>query len=589
MEILENVTDDEQINDDLIDPTNYADDDKVVARVKDEILTLIEPIRSIRLPVQQRWDRFRKCYEGIHTKTLYQGRAQLYWRLVYKIVETMVGQIKAGIFPTVDNFYVEPSPFDPMSMVNAHAARRIIRHDVQQAAVERWMDTFLRNGLIDGCSVFKSPWKSVKSKNYKRGQNKYGDMQFGASEVHLYNGPAFIPLDILDFYVHPITCQDLDEARLIFEDVTHDRNYLQSMVDKGQFDGDVVADMLDDNIGHNDANQNIVTTTDSSKDDRMGRDGITQQQVRKWTKNVYKLQEIWCKFDLYGNGFDIPCKIVAFGDKVLEVRQNPLFDQRAPYLAWKIRDKQNNFYGAGIVEPVEHVNVAANAVGNQFLDAVQMQTNHILGVNIALLGQDVGSLRIAPRAIWPSLGNPNDVFQVIRPPDNTQVAMMAMQLLSGVIQDISGAPPMLQGKFSNSDKTATEINAVAQGAGTAVAGMIRNVETMALSPMLYQWWKLEQQFRAVTDEEKIAGPLGAFRLAPEDLLGSYSMRWLVSTQVNGAISQFQQMMDAQDAQGGNANPPGLPPGAGAGGALPSMSPPGAPAAMGLGTQPNMGI
>lgn len=76
---------------------------------------------------------------------------------------------------------------------------------------------------------------------------------------------------------------------------------------------------------------------------------------------------------------------VVCADHVLSIRQNPFFHQDFPYLVWRVIDVQDQFYGQGLVESVEHHQYALNALLNQSLDAVVFQTNHIVVVNTAQL------------------------------------------------------------------------------------------------------------------------------------------------------------------------------------------------------------
>lgn len=635
----------------LIDPTNYALDKNVVARINDEKLTLIPQIRNIRKTIQDRWTRFRQCYNGEHNRKLYEGRSDLYWRIAYKIVETFVSHIKTQVFPTVDSFYIEPSPFDPFSVMLAPLISRLLRHDIEQARVERHLDTFLRTGLIEGVSVVKEGVWSVRRVNQIQrmpfmmpfmggGMPSMGPMPSGpagpgtmggnvmgglsrqpsmpmgptagpgipglmsgfGSNLITYEGPTFIPIRNLDFYVHPQTVTDIDDADMVFEDIYVSKTHLLAMAKAGKYQNV-------DAVFATDGGNKIIPQTAGDKDLQRLREGVTEQLIQSVSRDSYVLQEIWTTFDFDGSGYVVPAKIVVCNGIVLEARQNPLFSQRAPYRAWHCVDKPGSFYSTGIVEPIEHLNIAANAIGNQMLDAVAMQTNHILGVNVALLAQDVSALRIAPRAIWPTLGPPDEVFQEFRPPDNTQAAMASLQLLSGAMQDIAGAPPLLQGKFSNTEKTATEISATATGAQAALDGFVRNVETHVMSPMLYDWYVLEQQFRAVESTVKITGSL-PMKIDPQDLVGNYGFRWMTSTQVPPLIAQLQQQAQAMMAMAmGAGAQQRLGPGGGApgqqgprgqeggpnaktkGAAVPTMpsSLMGPPPAMGLGTQPSMGL
>lgn len=580
MEILTDASVDEGagLAPESIDPENYASLPEVQALVRDEIVAYMQPVRDEKQRYMDRVVRYWQVWQGIHNKKLYQGRADLYWRLGYKIIETLINNVKPQVFPSTASFLVEPDPMDPVALVNAGVARRLIKHDVERSKMESRIDETLRDGLIGGVTIVKTPWMSKRTRNYSRrvippAMQGMSPMISIDGSLVLEEGPGFIPVNIADWFIHPITARDINDADFVWEDVTMPDDYFRSMAKRGLFDGNEVELALAEDKGDSAG----VVTSQAVKDQLNVRSGVTEQEVKRKRPHSRTMQEIYARFDLYGTGDIVDCKIVLLGSHILEVRQNPNFFQEPPYLAWHAIKTKNFFYGAGVMEPIEHMNIAANAMGNQMLDSIALQINHILGVNVAMLAQDVSSLKISPRAIWPSLGDPNEVFKEFRPADSTPTALAGLQLLSGVMQDIAGAPPVMQGKQSNKDgTTATEIQAVALGAAAGVRSMVRNIETSIMSPWIQRAWKLEQQFRALDKKEKV----GLIPVSPQDVAGDFGLRWLVSSQVPPLQAQGQEMQDAAGAAG---QPPSMP------GQPPVGTLPGAPAGGGMGDNPKQQI
>jgi hypothetical protein len=102
--------------------------------------------------------------------------------------------------------------------------------------------------------------------------------------------------------------------------------------------------------------------------------------------------------------------------------------------------------------------------------------------------------------------------------------------------------------------------------------MIRNLEVSVLSPTLYDWFMLEQQFRPDDDMIEIAG-MPTFANPTEGLTLDWNLRWLVGSQVPPLISQIKGQELAQQ----NSPPPP------AQGAFPQPSPTGTPS-QGVGPQ-----
>lgn len=518
----------------LVDDTNYALDPEIASRAKIEIIDLLPRIKDQRRLLESMWERFEKVWSAKQDIRLYEGRSDLYFPIGRKVVETQVAHTKAQLFPTADSFYIEPSPDDPVSIMAAPRIARIMRHDVEQAKVERYLDLFLRQMFIYGPTIVKFFWKTVKSTNYRlRAMPETGPLaepgamlyQPVAEEVLLYEGPTFQVVDLFRWYIHPITVQDIDDAQIIFEEADVTRGFLQSMEDEEVYAGvDRVLNREQEGIAA--ANGGA----DESRNARLSPYGLSIGQIKPSKRNEWRLTEVWAKFDLYGDGYEMPVKITVVDDIIIEIRQNPFWHQRFPYRAVKYIDTFDNFYGQGLIESLEHQQYALNALTNQAIDAVIFQTNHIIAVNTAALDQDVSTLRIAPRAIWKVIGSPKDAIEVIRPPDNSQAAFATAQLIAGMMQDTANAPPVMQGKMSSKEMTAFENATLMQGAQTGVMGTIRNVESSVLSPMLQYWYMMEQQFRAFESYIKIAG-MPPIPMSSQDLVGDYSFRWMVSSQV----------------------------------------------------------
>lgn len=559
----------------FIDDTNYADDDTVVARVRDEVLTLLPQVRSQRLKIQELWERYYQVWAAKHKFRLYEGRSDLYFPIARKIVEQHVAGIKMQVFPATDAFWVAPSEAprlpeeEQMLALQSRSIAATMRHDIEQARVERWLDMFIRQGLIYGTSVVKSFWHAKTTRNYRLRRKKLPDgsgyvNMVDEEDLILYEGPTFKVVNLLDWYIHPITCTDIEEARMIFEDMAVDLNHLKSMEEEGVYYG---VDRLLKRQEQGGANDQSKATGEAYKDMKLSSYGVTVGQIKEEKKHAWKLTEIWCQFALKEDGPECACKIVVADDIVLEVRQNPFYRQRPPYRAWKVIDLQDVFYGQGLIESIEHQQYALNAMLNQTLDAVIFQTNHIIVVNTSLLAQAPETLRIAPRAVWKTSANPNEVVAIVRPPDNSQAAFNTANLLASTMQDTAGMPPVMQGKMASKEATAEEIKQVSAGGQTGQSSIIKNLEAQVMSPLMHDWYALEQQFRPTSTMIKVSG-LPNVNVDPNALTLDWQFRWMVSSQVPPMVAMQQASEQASRAGGMNMTQ-----GLGGGGApLPTGSP-----------------
>jgi hypothetical protein len=600
----------------LVDPMNYAEDQATAVRCRDNLLPLLSQVRMQRSQIEELWDRWYQVWAAKHRYRLYEGRSDLYFPIARKIVEQHVAGIKMQTFPATDSFQVVPNDLemdpqsgqpigmDPATQMMARNVSRLMEHDVEQAKVERWSDLFIRQGLIYGTSVAKCYWKTAETTNYRLRKKMLGEGQgytnmVQEEKIMLFEGPTFQVVNLLDWYIHPITCRDISEARMVFEDCMVDWNFLSSMSEitkeveldemtgleteveiEGPYSASVVKRIKEKAEKDKDT-AGGVSNSDANKDLRLQSYGVTVNQIKETIQTSWKISEIWCKFDLYGDGREISCKVTVCGDEILEIRQNPFFHQMAPYLTWKIIDLLELFYGQGLVESIEHHQYALNAMLNQTLDAVVFQTNHIIVVNTSLLAQAPETLRIAPRAIWKTMANPNEVVSIIRPPDNSQSAFNTSNLIAGSMQDTAGMPPVMQGKMPGKETTATEVNQVAAGAMGAQSALIRGLEAQVFSPMLHMWFMLEQQFRSSENMLRIAG-MPPLIVDVNALTLDWRWKWLTGSQVPPMVQAMQAQQKAVSASTQQPGAMGL----GAGGAPMAGSPGGG--SVGQGAGPSIG-
>lgn len=578
----------------LIDPMNYADDEDICKRVLREIVGILGQIRAQRSKIEDLWNRYYKVWAAKHEYRLYEGRSDLYFPIARKIIEQHTAGIKMQVFPSTDAFMVVPNDVgvDPMTglpgamdMQLQQLARNIgglIKHDVVQSKMERWMDMFIRQALIYGTSVVKSFWRVSDTTNYRLRKQTLADGSGSVNMVQpesimLYEGPTFKVVNLLDWYIHPLSCSDIDEARMIFEDCMVDWNFLRSMseCEIPVYSPNVVSKIKAkaDSAKPGTAEAGGPSKASANKNVRLQSYGVTVDQIAEPEIHEWKLTEIYCKFDLYDDGHEIACKISVIGQDVVEVRQNPFFNQRPPYRALKIIDVPDMFYGQGLVESIEHHQYALNAMLNQTLDAVIFQTNHIIVVNTSLLAQAPETLRIAPRAVWKTMANPNDVVSIIRPPDNSASAFNTANMIAGSMQDTAGMPPVMMGKMPSSDSTATANTLAQQGASVAQNSIIRNVETSILSPLLHDWYSMEQQFRSTQNMLRISG-MAPLNVDVNALTMDWQFTWLTSSQISPMVQQMNAASQAMQAgntagmgQGGGPGGPGPGPGGQQGGSM----------------------
>lgn len=539
-EVLTNVSRVEGLHEapEFIDPENHASKERVVERVRQEVWPLFGEAKDRRTWLEDQWRKYYKIWKGTHQVKYYDGEADLRVKMGRKVIDTFVAQTRSQIFPQQQLFYIEPA--DAESAKQVPIIQKLLEHDLEQTRLDTLSDLFLMNGFVYGSTFLKTDWRVDSYQNYRRRRVELPGGQMGREvtreKVYTYEGPKTTLVDPLRFYIYPITARNLDDAVAMFEDMEVSWNFLKGMESRGVYHK--VDRVKEGSIEP--VSEKVEGGIESNRDERVDDHGY---QVTT-PKGKYRIVECYTDFDLYGNGLKVPCKITWSGNDILEVRQNPFFDQRHPYDQWRAIDLMDNVYGQGIVELMEDMQYAIDAFINQAVDSGNFQINHItLAMEDAV---DFDTIQVSPRAIWAvrpgMVSRASDAASIVRPPDTMSTALSAAQFLIQLMQDTVSAHAILQGQVSGGETTATEASTAAQNAAAFVTTQASRVESQLLSPLLQRYHMREEQFRSPESLARIAGASRTGRDI-QGIVGDYSLRWHVS-------QQAAQAMQLEASQGG---------------------------------------
>lgn len=526
----------------MIDPTNYATNKKVAKRVEDRIINMLPRIRSERITLNSQWERYFRIWEGTHTIKYYDGEADLRIRMARKATDTFVAHTKASIWPE-DALYEVNSDSQPEKV---EMIRDLIDHDIEQAELQRKLDLFLTTGFIYGWCCFKTFWKVKSTTNWRR--RRRGENILTVPEtIQLYEGPASEIVDPFRLYFHPITARTIDDATIVFEDISVTASFLKDMENAEVYmkvDRVFKDPMPDTKVA------SPIADMDAERDRRVENQGYTVTGMVREETDIHRLTEIYAAFDLYDNGRLIPCKITVVGDHILEVRQNPFFEQRAPYHMWRVTDLIDNIYGQGMMSLIEDYQYGIDALINQSIDNVNFQLNPIIYINEDLMDRE--QVKIRPRAVWSGTGSAREAFDIIRPPDSAQMGLQMAGVLIQMLENGVGTPPIQQGRVAKSGTTATEISQVAAGAAAIGTAQASKIQQDVMEPMMRTYYFLEEQFGSPSRHARIVNNFKQKldQGGIQDLLGDYAIRWFVGS------SEVLEQVQVRQFEGGTTATPG---------------------------------
>lgn len=535
----------------FIDPTNFASDDECVKRVKDKLLPLIAQVRAQRNGLEAFWQRMYKVWsaENDDSTRLYQGMSDVYLPSTNGLLKTLISHQKTQTFPTDSPIAVKPSPIDLMANQMAPYVQVIQQHHFEQAKVVAEFRNWVWQAYAFGCSPVKNVWKTIQSIHYTPqiiGRDPLtGKPQVGMASVPLtlFEGPTFVPVNLLRWYVYPFNVQHIEDAEMVFEDIWRSIDDFKSAGMPDPNTGEPQWFNVDQALEAKPTANSEQLQTQGLLDNRTSLYGLFEQQIRD--DNRIMTTEVWVKWDPDGSGMRKACKITLCGDFVLEIRQNPLIDQVPPYPEpLKFESTLEHFYGRSKIQNVEAMNLAQNAAFNQGIDANMFAGNPMTGVNALMLPGRAEDLEITPMGLYLFNDDPKKCMTFFDIPNTFAQNLQLVEALQTAMEKSMQATPQLQGEVAAPSTTATSDSIANAGAMVAVGE-----DAIAIRSSLRAWlkmaWKRSQQFLSTQSTIKLGSM--PFTVDPEVLVGEYQFDF-VTGQEAVALQQQQQMMAMQGLQ-----------------------------------------
>lgn len=535
----------------LIDPVNYADDPEIVERVK-KLFAKKDQIETQRQPLERDWIEYHKIWAQENDGAPgYQGMHSVFLPDTYILTETEVDHLKSEIFPFNNNIAVRPWWSNPVAPMMVFPVLELLQYDINQAEVRSNIDVVLRDSIKYGWKGVKVAWEVRTITDYARAyvQDPFSGANVASSgftprEVVQFEGPTFHPVSCFSLYVHPFNESSPSKLQWIHENMNVGWDFLLSMQSEGIYHG---VERLLSTDGKAVKHDNTLNS-DQNNEELNSRLGITEDQIGD-ENDTFKLTEIWTKFDLYGQGQLVPCKITYSGPHVLEVRQNPYNDQEPPYVFHRDGKVTESFYGRSRIKSVKALQYTTNAVWNQGLDSNAFASNNMVVIDVSRLRGRVEDLEIAPLTVFQMNGDASDkAVRFVAPPNTIQQNVVLGQTLSQQMRDAFRIPTAMQGKTAE-DATATEIATTTQAGMVGIGGVANNFENDLMSKWLTKAYRREQQFRGIDSEMRAGLP----QVPAEALVPDYQLQFLAGD----AAAQYQQQVAAvmQQAQGGMEGAP----------------------------------
>lgn len=545
---------------------NLATDADVVERVEQELIPLLKTTRDDRNPYRERWMRYYRIWSVKHDQQGYKGRTNTYVPAGRRWIENWTRRLKRDLFPDGEWFRTPARHRDAEPRANGVQAWLLYCYR-KQMRISRQATPWLRQLVTYGTSPVRAVWR-LDERQAMIVREADDELRAGVRPERVtrkletvldYIGPTFRPVDLFAWYVWPTTCQDVDDAELIFEDMLVSRDRIKAMAKKELPSGDPLYvhterlfGLLDEAIGARDASRGDGQTQQArDKFDaaarRLADKGFTHPLDEKLPPSMRPVDLTECRWlvDL-GDG----CKpyLVAIGHDavVLRVQEEPFLHYKPWWLAGKFVEVMNEFYGRGLPEVFDFMQYLTNDLMNQTADALTWAVNPISVIDMNAV-QDPGSLRAVPGAKW--LAPPGAVSFTNPPQGPAQAGLAALGQVIGLADSYTNVTPAgalgtAQRGRSRSQTTAAGTQLTLAEFAVDIRDVVENIEAQVLERHMMLSHSLSTQFLDREVTLKVAGIDGAklieTPIGVADLVGDYDFEWLGSANTQNSTVRATQ-------------------------------------------------
>lgn len=370
----------------------------------------------------------------------------------------------------------------------------------------------------------------------------------------VFDGPDWEVIDILDAYPQP-GYHDLTEMGWFIRRMWVDLDDIRALVKAGIYDQDGLTKL---------ELYGAVSDIEASMIERRGytRYPVSSypnepQRTEKFAKPV-ELIEMWGQVpDEFMPPDGATERVITIANQrcILRNEPNPFWHGRKPFQNYCPMRDPHDFFGIAKAEVSEKLQVTANKIACQKLDALDLFIDPMFYAN-RNAGIDQRRLKTKPGGIIMGDAPPNEALQAIIPNlsgvqnayQEIQDVWRWMQQATGIVEDT------VMGIGSSKRTTAREFMGRQESVSVRLLLEARLAEEMWIEPLAQAFRALNRQFLTVPKELKILGqnaqmdPVTGMPIPPEmnpvqmdDLYQDYDVRAMGTTQAMGKQERLQRL------------------------------------------------
>jgi hypothetical protein len=435
-----------------------------------------------RKAFEDRWKRYYGLYRSRAKPQDDETRANIFVPEVFTAIETLTPRLVSNFLnsskPAIRVFGREES-----DMANAVSAEKLLAYQFEKMEMPLKLISFYKQALLYGTSVGKVYW------DYRVRKGRNGE------DVVVYDDPAFEVLDVFDFYIDP-GATGIDDARYCIH-----RKFL-SWEDLKKRESDGIyrnVEKLKNCGGY---------VESASVGDREPGDSSDPLEER-----TFEILEYW-EDD----------RVVTVGERSVILRDvpNPFDHGKKPFVQMVFVPVPFEFYGIGVIEPIEGLQMELNTKRNQRLDNVNMVINRMWLLQRGAM-DDLRQLYSRPGGVI--VVNDINGLQPLPSPDVTSSSYNEEEKIKSDIQNTSGISDYIRGMISSDKQTATEVRIKSEQGANRFDFNFKLMAEMGLKRIASLVIQLNQQFVESDRTIRIIGEKGAdFRkITPAEIQGNFDL------------------------------------------------------------------
>lgn len=505
--------------------------------------------KAYRRPIETNFLEYLEQYKGI-LKTpesgIYKYRSKLFIPATSKCIDGVLAALMMQLFASKPNFSVTPR--ESQDVEQAKLLQALLEYQFEEADFFTEFQTFLKQCLIYGTSIGRVFWDTQK-KVLEPEQRDFLGSQFPEmqpeteeQETLMFDGPVFKAVDIWNFFWDPMAHNLEDGWKIIrYERSIDELREINRVKGKAVYKN---LDQLENDTGT--ATDPETITNERDRKDVMG--FTTDPRAAEPTESKRKKVEIlecWNEDDT---------EVVWIGNGRVEIRgpiKNPFAHGTSGLVRLVYTTFPFEFTGVGIPERIADLQEQLNNITNQRNDNINIILNRMWKVQRGA-GVDTKALASQPNRII--FTNDMAAIEELTTPMVCQDSYREGANLEAKIEEATGATKFTIGMGQDSGGgTATEAMIQQQSGQSGFALMLRQIESMALKPIIRMFYELNQQMMDKAKVVRIVGPEGeAFiNVKPEDIAGNFDFMPEGFTTMMRKEVQVRLMMEFLKLTGGD--------------------------------------